>query len=621
MKREPGASKAKGEGNAPAKLKCGIEIHQRLDTGKLFCRCPSTLSEGEEPALKIRRNLRASKSEIGEIDRAAFLEQEKRLTFQYEVFGGTCCLVEMDEEPPLPMNREALMVALGICSQLHMHVVDQVHTMRKIVVDGSNTSGFQRTALLATGGFIETSEGKVGIDTVAIEEESAGILDSKEKEKGNAVSTEKHYRLDRLGIPLIELATSPDIKSPEHCKEVAEKIGMVLRATGKAARGLGTIRQDINISIPKGARVEIKGVQDLKSIPKIVEIEVKRQEALLGLLKKLEKVKSEEALKATDLTGIFAGTDSGLIKRGLASGHKVMGILLRGHKGLLGVELQPGKRYGTELSDYAKTAGVKGIIHSDEDLSKYKIGKKEEGAIVKELGAKEKDSFVLVVAEEGVARMALARAAFRASLREIPGETRRANPDGTTSYMRPLPGKARMYPETDIPVLDVTESLLADSRKSAGEGLAAKEEKLGELLNPQMAKRMLKSRNLKTFEKLVGMGVEPMLAASTLEDTLVALRREGVEIKSIPKTMEELFSHYLQGKFAKSAIIEILPAMAEGKGIPEILDERQLHKISGKELEKLVSEHKGNLGEIMKNYRLRVDAAEVKGLLGKKNKK
>jgi glutamyl-tRNA(Gln) amidotransferase subunit E len=602
------------------KLKCGIEIHQRLDTGKLFCRCPSTLSEGEEPTLKIRRNLRASKSEIGEIDRAAFLEQEKRLNFQYEVFGDTCCLVEMDEEPPLPMNRDALMVVLGICTQLNMHIVDQVHTMRKIVVDGSNTSGFQRTALLATGGSIETSEGKVGIDTIAIEEESAGILDAK-KEGGREASAQKHYRLDRLGIPLIELATSPDIKSPAHCREVAEKIGMILRATGKAARGLGTIRQDINVSIPEGARVEIKGVQDLKAIPAIVEIEVKRQEGLLKLLKKLEKTKSGETLKAADLTGIFAQTESGLIRRALASGHKAMGILLKSHKGLLGTELQPGKRYGTELADYAKTAGVKGIIHSDEDLSKYKISEKEAGAIAKELGARENDAFVLVAAEEGIARMALARVAHRAAMREIPGETRKANPDSTTSYMRPLPGKARMYPETDIPVLDITESLMRSSKESAGEGLAAKEKKLGSLLNAQMAKRMLKSRNLKTFEKLVGMGVEPMLAASTLEDTLVALRREGVDIKSVPIAMEELFSHYLKGEFAKSAIIEILPAMAEGKGVEEILDERQLHKISGKELEKLVKEHKGNLGEIMKNYRLRVDAGEAKALLAKKKKK
>lgn len=592
-------------------LKCGIEIHQRLDTNKLFCRCPSTLCEGEEPDLRVKRNLRASKSEVGEIDRAAFLEQEKLLDFEYEFFGKCCCLVELDEEPPRDMDKDALMLALGICLQLNMHMVGQAQVMRKIVVDGSNTSGFQRTALLATGGYIETSEGRVGIETVAIEEESAGILTGEEGIK--------RYRLDRLGIPLIELATAPDIKSPQHCREVAEKIGMILRATGKAARGLGTIRQDINVSIPEGARVEIKGVQDLKSIPLIVETEVKRQEALVALLGKLKGVAPEEGPKEADLTKLFAQTSSALIRRGIGAGHSVMGMLLAGNAGMLATELQPGKRYGTELSDYAKTAGVKGIIHSDEDLSKYKISEVEAQKVRESLGAGENDAFVLVVAPEGIARMALARVATRAAMREVPGETRRANPDGTTSYMRPLPGRARMYPETDIPVLDLGESLLKESRKYTGEGLEAKEEKLASLLNPQMAKRMLKSRNLGVFEKLIEMGVEPMLAASTLEDTLVALRREGVEILDIKGTMEELFLHYLKGSFAKSAIIEILPAIAEGKEIPEILDERQLHKISGDELAKLVEEHKGNMGEIMRNYRLRVDAREVKELLAKRS--
>lgn len=591
-----------------AELKCGIEIHQRLDTGKLFCRCPSTLSDEEKPDSQIVRNLRASESEMGELDRAARLEQEKQLDFRYDVFRRNCCLVETDEEPPLPMDREALLLALGVAQQLNMRIVNQAHIMRKIVVDGSNTSGFQRTALLATNGHLETSKGKVGIDTLAIEEESSGII---ETDKGGV----KHYRLDRLGIPLIELATSPDIVSGEHCREVAEKVGMILRATGRAARGLGTIRQDVNISIPEGARVEIKGVQDLKLIPKIIEIEVARQEKLLALLTKLGKVEPEENPQVSDLSEIFSDTDCGLIARGLQKGQRVMGFRLVGHKGVLGTELQPGKRYGTELADYAKTAGVKGIIHSDEDLSTYKISSEEFTKLREALEVAEEDAFVLVVAEEGMARMALARVKERAALREVPGETRKVNQDGTTAYMRPLPGRARMYPETDIQAIDVPQTMLIDAKQKAGEGLDAKQKKLEGLLNPEMAKRMLKSRHLKTFEKLVEMGVEPMLAAATLEDTLVALRREGVDVKDVDSAMEDVFSHYLEGKFVKSAIPELLIAMAGGTGVEETLEEKQLHKISGEELKKLILEHNKNLGEIMKNYRLRVDAKEVKELM------
>ncbi len=589
-------------------LKCGIEIHQRLDTGKLFCRCSSHLSEDQKSELKIIRNLRASESEMGELDRAARLEQEKQLDFEYDVFEKNCCLVEEDEEPPRPIDHDALLLVLGISSQLNMRIVDQIHIMRKIVVDGSNTSGFQRTALVATNGHIDTSLGKVGIDTIAIEEESAGIIETKK-------DGVKHYRLDRLGIPLIELATSPDIVSGAHCKEVAEKIGMILRASGKAARGLGTIRQDVNISIPEGARVEIKGVQDLKLIPKIVEIEVNRQKSLLKILEKLKGIPIQENPHIIDLSTIFSNTSSSFINRGLLSGARVMGFVLRGHKGILGTELQPGKRYGTELADYAKSAGLKGIIHSDEDLSKYGFSAQEIAEIDAALESKENDAFVIVLAEEGSARMALARVSERASLREIPGQTRKVNPDGTTSYMRPLPGKARMYPETDIHAISVTEELLEDANKYAGEGLEAKQKQLEKLLNPQMAKRMLKSRHSKLFEKLVEMGVEPMLAATTLEDTVVALRRQGIEIKNLEKTMTELFTVYLTGKFVKSAIAEILPEMVQGVSVDEVLTSRQLHKISGEELKKLVLEHDKNMGKLMKNYRLRVDSKEVKEII------
>ncbi|MBD3389340.1 Glu-tRNA(Gln) amidotransferase subunit GatE [Candidatus Micrarchaeota archaeon] len=590
-------------------LKCGIEIHQRLDTGKLFCRCPSKLSEEEKPDLQIVRNLRASESEMGELDRAARLEQEKQLDFRYDVFRKNCCLVETDEEPPRPIDRQALLVVLGVAQQLKMRVADQVHVMRKIVVDGSNTSGFQRTALLATNGHMETSQGKVGIDTIAIEEESAGIIET-------GKDGVKHYRLDRLGIPLIELATSPDIISGEHCKEVAEKIGMILRATGKAARGLGTIRQDVNISIPGGARVEVKGVQDLRLIPKIVEIEVNRQKSLLGILERLRKVPSGENPRITDLSSIFSNTDSAFINRGLVAGQRVMGFKLEFHKGILGTELQPGKRYGTELADYAKTAGVKGIIHSDEELSKYGIDEQESAKVQEMLGASGgEDTFIIVVAEEGQARMALARVAERASLREIPGQTRRANPDGTTSYMRPLPGKARMYPETDIRPIGLSETLLEEARSQAGEGLEAKQSKLEGLLNPEMAKRMLKSRHLKTFEKLVEMGVEPMLAATTLEDTLVALRREGREVHNPEQVLPEVFRHYLEGKFVKAALPEILPEVSSGRLLDEVIEEKGLRKITGEELKELMEKHNKDMGEIMRNYRLRVNAKEAKELI------
>jgi Glu-tRNA(Gln) amidotransferase subunit E-like FAD-binding protein len=267
-------------------FKCGIEIHQQLEGKKLFCDCP-TLNSTKEPDIKIIRRLRAVAGETGEVDVAAKHEMEKGKQFLYVSNSEDTCLVEYDEEPPHPINQEALTVALQVALLLNAKIVDELQVMRKTVVDGSNTSGFQRTALVATNGHIETPLGKVRIANICLEEEAA----QKIKEDSNSIT----YRLDRLGIPLIEIGTEADIKSPEHAKEVAVYLGMALRSTGSCKRGIGTIRQDVNISIKGGARTEIKGFQDLRSIVKVIENEVNRQETLIKQGKKIkEQVRKAE---------------------------------------------------------------------------------------------------------------------------------------------------------------------------------------------------------------------------------------------------------------------------------------------------------------------------------------
>lgn len=266
-------------------FKCGIEIHQQLEGKKLFCDCP-TLNSDKEPNIKVVRRLRAVAGETGEIDIAAKHEMQKGKQFIYISNSEDTCMVEYDEEPPHPKNQKALDIALQIALLLKAKIVDEIQVMRKTVVDGSNTSGFQRTALIATNGHIETSLGKVGISVICLEEEAAQKIMEDEK----SIT----YRLDRLGIPLIEIGTAADIKSPEHAKEVAAYLGMALRSTGACKRGIGTIRQDVNISVKGGARTEIKGFQDLRSIVKVIENEVKRQEELIKQGKKIK----EEVRKA-----------------------------------------------------------------------------------------------------------------------------------------------------------------------------------------------------------------------------------------------------------------------------------------------------------------------------------
>ncbi len=261
-------------------LKVGLEIHQQLNTHKLFCNCPSELRD-DSPDIRVERYLHAVAGETGKVDVAADYEQARKRKFIYEAYSDSTCLVELDESPPIELNKDALFTALQISLLLNAKPLPAIQIMRKTVINGSNTSGFQRTVLIATDGHVKTRHGKVGIATIVLEEDAARII---KKEKDQVT-----YRLDRLGIPLIEIATDPDIKSAEQAREVAAKLGEILRATN-VKRGIGTIRQDVNLSIRKGVRVEVKGVQDLRLISKIIEKEVERQ---LGLLKKKRKVKEE----------------------------------------------------------------------------------------------------------------------------------------------------------------------------------------------------------------------------------------------------------------------------------------------------------------------------------------
>jgi Glu-tRNA(Gln) amidotransferase subunit E-like FAD-binding protein len=270
-------------------FKCGIEIHNRLSTKtKLFCNCAPRFPGGKLESL-IKRKMRAVAGEMGQVDTAALYEYLRNRTFFYQCYDKETCLVETDEEPPRSISKEAMEIALQVAKMLKADIPNEIHIMRKTVVDGSNTSGFQRTAIVGMNGTLDTSQGKVGITNVCLEEESSGIV----KQEGGEIT----YRLDRLGIPLIEVGTAPDIKNPEHAKEVAEKLGMIIRSTGKSQRGIGVTRQDINVSISKGARVEIKGVQELDIIGQLIDGEIKRQQ---GLLERNEKPKEETRIAKED---------------------------------------------------------------------------------------------------------------------------------------------------------------------------------------------------------------------------------------------------------------------------------------------------------------------------------
>ncbi|KAF5087489.1 Aspartyl/glutamyl-tRNA(Asn/Gln) amidotransferase subunit B [anaerobic digester metagenome] len=530
-------------------LKAGIEIHQQLDTAeKLFCRCPTCLRETAERTGEFHRYLRATESELGEIDRAAREEMKLVRKFRYYTYD-TVCLVEHDEEPPAPLNPEALEVCLTIAKMLGMTPVEQVQTMRKLVIDGSNTSGFQRTALVALSGALP---GGCRVETICLEEEAAQRVEG------------ETFSLDRLGIPLVEITTAPCMHTPEAVQEVAGHIGMVLRSTGRVKRGLGTIRQDVNISISGGARVEIKGVQDLDLIAEVVRREVERQVSLLAIRDALRERSARVDHTVIDVTALFAGTKSSILKKAKS----ILAVRLCGFAGLVGREIQPGRRLGSEMSDYAKKCGVGGIFHTDE-LPAYGVTAEEVAHLREFVGAAEEDCVVIVAAGRERAGCAAEQVMIRAemAISGVPEETRKMLEEGSTAYMRPLPGAARMYPETDVFAVTIDEARWESI--TVPELLTDRAERFVREfgLDPALARQVAFSERLPLFEKAVASGVRPTLAARTLLATCRELARDGVEVARVSEEeILALLSAVEAGRAAKEAIPGLLTELARTAG-------------------------------------------------------
>ncbi|SDC61166.1 Glu-tRNA(Gln) amidotransferase subunit GatE [Natrinema hispanicum] len=534
-------------------LVAGLEIHQQLDTAtKLFCQCPTDLREPDAATRSFTRYLHPTRSELGELDDAAVEESMVEREFEYLAYDSTC-LVEEDDEPPHELDDEALETVLEIAQLMDMNPVDQAHVMRKIVVDGSNTSGFQRSSLVATDGEIETSDGAVGIEDLMLEEESAQRV----AETDDGV----RYSLDRLGIPLVEIGTRPDISTPEQALEAAERIGMLLRSTGKVKRGLGTIRQDVNVSIEEGARVEIKGVQSLDDIDDIVHNEVGRQVELVAIRDELEE-RDASVGDTQDVTAVFEDTDSGVIQGALNSGGSVMAVPLYGFDGLVGREIAPDRRLGTEFSDHAKRHGAGGIFHTDE-LPAYGVTDEEVAALRDAVGVDPEDAVAIVADETEIAANAIEAVADRAAtaLEGVPEETRGANDDGTTRYLRPLPGAARMYPETDVPPVEPDPSEVPEP-----ELLTAKVERYQDEydLGEGLAEQVAYGKYMPLFEDVVADSVDPTLAATTLESTLTELRRDDVPVEALTREhIEDVLEMVDDGDLPNEGVPDLLTVLAE----------------------------------------------------------
>jgi glutamyl-tRNA(Gln) amidotransferase subunit E len=359
---------------------------------------------------------------------------------------------------------------------------------------------------------------------------------------------------------------------------------------------LGTIRQDLNISIAEGARVEIKGVQDLDLMPKMVENEVKRQINLIELMKELQSRGAQVEGKIHRVDDLFKETESKIISRAISKGGSVLTIKLLGFRGLIGKEVQPGRRFGTELAGYAKKMGVSGIFHTDE-LPAYGITNEEVLAISKRLGLSEKDAFILVADEEEKARNAITEVQRRAktAIKEVPEETRKALEDGNSEYLRPLPTASRMYVETDIPTTVISRECIEEIKSNLPELPEEKKLRITEQysLSEDIALQLVRLDKVGDFEDIMASSnLDPTTVGSTLAYTLKELRREGNDVSILgTHILKETFALVEDGKITKDAVSDVLVGICQDESSPEdIARKLNLIMLSEAEVEKIIDE-------------------------------
>ncbi|MCL6014519.1 MAG: Glu-tRNA(Gln) amidotransferase subunit GatE [Candidatus Thermoplasmatota archaeon] len=440
----------------PDNTMIGLEVHMQIDVGKLFCKCNT---EGQLLEESFIRRLHSSSGEIGSKDISTYYEEARDRLFKY-IVSENSCLVEADEEPPLEINRKALKAALAMSMAFSSSIMDRVSVMRKVVIDGSNTSGFQRTSLIGIGGEIKSGKAKAGITAICLEEDSC----RKVEEKANMVV----YSLDRLGLPLIEISTSPDMKSAEDAMSIAREIGNRMLVMGLLRKGADAIRQDVNFSMGYG-RVEIKGVSKLSAFREILENEADRQKWLAEAVKRVKANGGFEKLEFSDVTPLLTDTDSKIIWKGLNDGKKIYATKLANFRGVMKTDHF---RFGREIADALKPINIKGVIHYEE-LPAYGLTINERETITEYFSLKDNDSFLLLIIEPDKVQDAstVIKERIEKLLSLDFSETRAALEDNTTRYMRPLSGSSRMYPETDIPVIKIDGQILEEASEEIPEGL------------------------------------------------------------------------------------------------------------------------------------------------------
>jgi glutamyl-tRNA(Gln) amidotransferase subunit E len=588
-------------------VKVGLEIHQQLATNKkLFCNC--TPIETEEYSIKFQRKLRAAKSELGEYDPAALFEKSKSKSIMYFANPESSCLVEQDEEPPHELDVDAKRISLIIASALKSKIFSEVYPMRKTVVDGSNTTGFQRTMLISQGGYFEVEGKEIGIQSICLEEDAAKIL-------GDEGSVRK-FGLERLGVPLVEIATEPFEVNPQHVKKIALSLGRILRSTKKVKRGLGSIRQDVNVSIKDGGVViEVKGVQQLEQLEKVVEYEAKRQHGLLKISKKLQEIEwsPKDNENGSVTTEQFKKCKSKIIQNAIKKNQEIVTIVFKNMGGMFGYSPYEGIRLGKEVAELVRFFGLGGVFHSDE-MPNYGIEERDIENLKEFLKITDNDAFLILAVPFEMMDIIVDQIILRIDHIKnngIPIDTRLATQDGETKFLRPRPGAARMYPETDIPPIIISKNELEQAQENIPKlwDESIKEIQSKYEINLQLAEQIFDSKYIELFENIIKkINVNPTFVASILCSTITNLERSGLNSTLLKNTeIRKTFEFLEKEKIAKESIEIIFENIMAGKSstVEEAMKMASIETVNDIDLEKIIQDIVDKNEQLVKNQKER----------------
>jgi glutamyl-tRNA(Gln) amidotransferase subunit E len=609
-------------------MRSGLEIHQQLRTRhKLFCKCPAGEYSQTYDAT-ILRHMRPTLSEMGEYDPTALMEFKTRKEIVYQITRDTTCTYEMDDAPPFMLNEEALDIALEITLLLGCSVVGELHIARKQYLDGSIPAGFQRTTILGVDGEIQVAGRPIGIVQLGLEEDSCRQI----RDCGHT----RTFRTDRLSIPLIESVTRPELRTPHEVAQACEQLRRLHRMTGKVRTGIGAGRQDVNVSIEGGTRVEIKGVHRIPRIPGLVHVEALRQRQLLRLKDAIHEagLRLEDwTCRVVDLTDAIHPGSPETAAAALSDEGRLSAVVLPGFAGLLNHPTQPGGVvFAQEVADRLRVVAcldvLPNMLHSD-DPEWGGLTDAERSIVRERTELTDTDAVVLLWGrapdvETGVREIELR---VREAFEGVPRETRQALSGGQTAFERVLPGPDRMYPDTDLPLSSVEDERIERIRAILPELPWTLEARLEEQGLPEDVVRGLvfSPRAASIHDRLVAAGREPMLSGTVLVRTMTRLRREGMDVGAIAaEAIEGLFEAVAEGRIYREAMTGLLRRMAAGEpdpvaAFPEPLAETERDALiaavadeaAGRTFDGPDEQWRWTMGRITHEAHGRIDAAAV----------